>query len=124
DTQGVMGAQATSGASGNSATLGVAGSVAIDLVTISTPPRDPGTASLSGTAADVSMTAALDTTDYARGLSGGVSGAKFGIGASLGLSIVNITTDAGVADANTLGGARHIVLSASTKDATDTQAEN
>ncbi|TMK23777.1 MAG: hypothetical protein E6G62_10645, partial [Actinobacteria bacterium] len=118
-------AEATSGAGGG--TVGVAGSLALDIVNLHTgailatslargPPHvDSGSsdATLSATSNSSSTAKALPAT--------GTTGSSVGIGASVALNIVNDETLVSVADGATLTGA-NISLTSDSTDAMTTQA--
>src|SRR5205814_37475 len=96
DTTNTFGAQATSGAGGGKNS--VAGSIAFNLVLAqSSASVGNGVAvTLSGGTRDVSITADPDSISTTKALSGGVSGAKFGLGLSIAVSVVIDRTTASI----------------------------
>src|SRR5207247_4372117 len=120
-----LGASATSGAGGGS--VGVAGSVAIDIENIETTARLAGILTAgTGAGADVSITATSHATSDTKALpeesTGGVSGASsVGVGASVAVAIVDDTTTAELT--GTLNGGRNLVLYATTTHLETTTAK-
>src|SRR5439155_1581831 len=120
-----LGASATSGAGGGS--VGVAGSVAIDIENIETTARLAGILTAgTGAGADVAITATSHATSDTKALpeesTGGVSGASsVGVGASVAVAIVDDTTTAELT--GVLMGGRNVTLAATTSHGMTTHAK-
>ncbi|MCY7286954.1 MAG: hypothetical protein LH624_01545, partial [Cryobacterium sp.] len=121
-------AKAISGAGAGD--VGVAGSLAINIVNVSTksvyeanssrgPPAITGTVALSATSTVTSTTEALPAVTGV-----GVTAENFGLGASVALAIINVSTVAGIADGAVLPRSAAVTLTADTRTTTTTTARN
>ncbi|HEY8830096.1 MAG TPA: hypothetical protein VIM83_05805, partial [Candidatus Limnocylindria bacterium] len=124
DSTNTFGAQATSGAGGGKNSI--AGSLAFNLVLASTTAATGnGTmVTLSGSAADVSVTAGSSSVSTTKALSAGATGAKFGLGLSIAVSVVVDDATASIGDGTVLTGTRNLVVSANGGHASVVEAEN
>ena len=114
-------AHATSGAGGSS--VGVAGSIAVNVVTSNTT-SNAGTTNPVTVNGDVSLTARTNHTNNAIADAKQASnGSTSGVGASFALNVVNETTSASLANGATLTGAKSLTLTANDTDATTTTAD-
>ena len=131
DTTHTFEADAKSGA--GAGTVGIAGSVAIDIITINTTAlihddgsRGPPT-TINANGGDVSLTAVSTSTSTVSAtpkIDTGGTGDTVGIGLSVGLNIVNDTTTAALEDSSVLTGAHNLSLTATTTDTMSTFAKN
>ncbi len=122
DTTSRFGAATTSGAGGGS--VGVAGSVSINLVTINTTGAIRSGASVDAGLGDVSLSAASNSVSTVSALPGvATGGSSFGLGISFALSIVNDTTSAGIEDTGVLTNAHDLTLAANGQHAMTTDAK-
>ena len=115
-----LGASATSGAGGGS--VGIAGSVAVDIENIQTTATVSG--SLSAGSGDVSIAAASDSSSGTAALpsEGGVAGVgSVGIGASVAVAVIDDTTTASLT--SSLTGADDLSISAATAHLATTKAK-
>ena len=119
-TPNTFGATSSSGA-GDPSGVGVAGSVAVNVVSLDTEATVPalGSATL-GSGDDLLLNSASHVSHAVLAQAGATAGATFGIGATLALSIVNDTTAAGLGNGSSLTGARNLTLQATTGDAMNT----
>ena len=114
-------AHATSGAGGSS--VGVAGSIAVNVVTSNTT-SNAGTTSPVTVNGDVSLTSRTNHTNNAIADAKQASdGSTSGVGASFALNVVNETTSAGLANGATLTGAKSLTLTSNDTDTTTTTAD-
>ena len=114
-------AHATSGAGGSS--VGVAGSIAVNIVTSSTG-SDAGTTSPVAVTGDVALTSRSNFSSNAiADAKQSSGGSTSGIGASFALNIVNETTSAGLPDGATLTGANNLTLTSNDTDTMTTTAD-
>ena len=114
-------AQSTSGAGGSS--VGVAGSIAINIVFSGTSAsiETPAPVAVNG---DLVLTATSNLDNKALALAKqSAEGDASGIGASFALNVVNDTTSAGIADNATLTGVDDLTLTATATDTMTTTAE-
>ena len=123
----VFSASATSGAGGAS-NVGVAGALAINLVTNLSQASIPSTATIAAGGANVALSAADSLSNSASALpgsssGGGGGGGAVGVGASVALNIVNTTVNASLQNGATLAGAGSLALSATSADSATTTAE-
>ncbi len=120
-------ASATSGAGGKKATVGVAGSVAINIVNDTNQALIETGASVTAGGGDVSLTSVNNSADTATAVpstASGPSGTSVGIGASLGLNIISDTTDSELQDGAALTGAGNVTVTASSPHTITTTAKN
>ena len=119
---GTFGATTSSGAGGSSS-VGVAGALSVNVVSLDTEATLPvsGLASL-GAGDDLLFISASNATHTVHAKAGGPAGAVTGIGASVAVDVVNDTTNSGLGNGSTLTGARNLTLQATTGDAMDTEA--
>ncbi|WP_176250049.1 leukotoxin LktA family filamentous adhesin [Sulfitobacter sp. HGT1] len=117
-------ASATSGAGGSK--VGVAGSLALNLIDTQSTARISSAASVAITGAGA-VTLKADnqttTTAEAKPVGGGASGSSFGIGASVGLNIIANRSVAELSDSATVTGAGAVSVDASAKHTVTTTAE-
>ena len=114
-------AHATSGAGGSS--VGVAGSIAVNVVTSNTT-SNAGTTSPVTVNGDVSLTSRTNHTNNAIADAKQASdGSTSGVGASFALNVINETTSAGLANGATLTGAKSLTLTSNDTDTTTTTAD-
>ena len=122
DTTSRFGAESTSGAGGGS--VGVAGSVSINIVNVDTAAAIRSGASVDAGLGDASLSAASNSISTVKAFPGGAtSGTDFGLGISFALSIVNDTTFAGIEDTGLLTNAHDLTLHANGQHAMTTQAQ-
>ena len=121
DTTSRFGAESTSGAGGGS--IGVAGSVSINIVNVNTSAAIRTTGSVNAGGGDVSLTAASTSVSTVKALGGTIGGSSFGLGISFALSIVNDTTFAGIEDTGLLTNAHDLVLGANGQHAMTTLSQ-
>jgi hypothetical protein len=117
-------AKASSGAGGSK--VGIAGSVALNLLDTQSVARVSGGATVTVTGGgDVSLTTdnRTDTTAQALPVGGGATGDTVGVGASVALNILANRSVAEVADGGVVTGAGDLTLSASATHAAETTAE-
>ncbi len=124
DSANTFGAEATSGAGGGKNSI--AGSLAFNLVLASSNASvgDGATVALAGGTGDVSLTADPDSVSTTKALSAGATGAKFGLGLSIAVSVVIDTTTASIGDLATLTGAHNLLVSATGGHQSIVEAEN
>jgi mucin-19 len=116
---------ATSGAGGTK--VGVAGSVAINIVTDTNQALIETGTSVTAGGGDVSLTSVNNSADTASALpatDSGATGNKVGVGASLGLNIISDTTDSEIQDGASLTGAGAVTVTASSPHTITTTAKN
>ena len=123
----VFGAEATSGAGGGKNS--VAGSLAFNLVLISATASvgDSSVLTFSGGTGDLTLAAgsrSVSTVKALPGTAAGASGEAFGLGLSIGLSIVVDDTLARLGDGVATSGAHDVVLTAAGGHAMTTEAAN
>ncbi|MFN2609691.1 MAG: hypothetical protein ABR507_02275, partial [Actinomycetota bacterium] len=114
---------------GDASSVGVAGSLAVSVLTSNTVASLKPTAVivlLGGGLKDVSLTATslLSETDKALSVKDPGGGGSVGIGASVAINVVNDTAGATLDDGSSLTGARDLLLTAASTDAMTTDAEN
>lgn len=116
-------ASASSGAGGSK--VGIAGSVALNNLTIENTARIAAGATVdAGTGASTIMAdERLAVTATAAPVDAGVTGGKVGIGASVALNFVDVTTTAEVADAATVNNGAGLTVTANSKAETETVAK-
>src|SRR5687767_8482601 len=116
-------AQATAGAGGGS--VGVAGSLALNIINLSVRGQVLASAVVSAGSGDVSLKAASKGVSTVKALPAvdGVSGSSVGIGAAFALSIVNDSTLAGLEDGSGLSGGDDLTINASGGHAMTTEAK-
>lgn len=114
-------ATSTSGA-GGSALVGVTGSLALNVVTMGTSAAIAGTEPVVVGGANIALTAGSNNSNAVQALPGSTAGTTVGIGATVGLNIVNDTTTAGLGDGASLTGAHDVSLIAKAVAPTTTQA--
>src|SRR5439155_5539162 len=92
----------------------IAGSLSFNLVLASsTASLGAGdSVTLAGGSGDVAITADPDSVSTTKALSAGATGAKFGLGLSIAVSVVIDTTTASIGDLATLTGAHNLLVSA------------
>ncbi len=117
-------ASATSGI-GDPSQLGVAGSLAVNVVTINRSAMiNPGASISAGTGAgnlnSVALTAGSSATNTAQAKAAVSGSAAVGLGATLALNIVNDGTAAGLGNGSSLSGAGTLTLNATTSELMDT----
>jgi hypothetical protein len=117
-------ASATSGAAGTS--VGVAGSLAINIVTDRSEALIETGASVNAGGGDVGLSSLNNSTDTASAMpsAGGATGGSVGIGASLGLNIITDTTESEVENGAALVDAGSVNLTANSPHTITTTAEN
>jgi hypothetical protein len=118
-------ASATSGAGGTK--VGVAGSVAINIVNDTSQALIETGASVAAGGGDVALTSLNNATDTASAVpatDSGASGGKVGIGASLALNIISDTTQSEIQDGAALTGAGGVTVTASSPHTITTTAKN
>jgi len=115
-------ATSTSGA-GSAATVGVAGSLSVNSITLDTAATvpDTGAATVSG---DLTMTALSSGDVQAHALPGTTLGSKFGLGASVAVNVTNDTTTSGLGTGSTLSGVGNVTLLSTTGDTMTTEAQS
>jgi len=107
----LFGANATSGAGASD--IGVAGSVAINIVSDTSQALIETGASVAANGGDVSLTSLNNSTDTTFAVPGGVAtGDSVGIGASLALNIISNTTQSEVQDGAALTNAGNVTVTA------------
>ena len=131
DTTHTFEADATSGA--GAGTVGIAGSVAINIITLNTTAlihddgaRAPPT-TVNANGGDVSLTAgstASSSVSATPKIDTGGTGDTVGIGLSVALNIVNDTTTAALDDSSVVTGAHNLSLTATSTDTMNTFAKN
>ena len=114
-----FGASATSGSGGGD--TGIAGSVAILVVTVDVDARVLGTTTLAGALASTASSTS-ETTTEALPDGPGAGGADLGIGASFALSIINDTVRAGIGDGAVVTGAGAVTIDADQSHVSTTTA--
>ncbi len=120
-------ASATSGAGGKKATAGVAGSVAVNIVSDTSQALIETGASVAAGAGNVSLTSVNNSADTATAVpatNSGVSASNVGVGGSLALNIISDTTDSEVEDGASLTGAGGVTVTASSPHTITTTAKN
>ncbi len=120
-------ASATSGGGGKKATVGVAGSVAINIVTDTSQALVETGASVTAGGGNVSLTSmnnAADTATAAPATTSGASSSQVGVGGSLGLSIISDITESEVQDGASLIDAGGVTVTASSPHTITTTAKN
>ena len=117
----VVSAKATSGAGGDKDTLSLAGSLALNIVTIHTDALVGGGANVTATGGDVKLAAQSNEADTAKADSDAKAG-KVGIGASVGL---NVLTDnrvrAAIQDGASFTGGGKLDITATQRHVVDTE---
>ncbi|WP_367889442.1 hypothetical protein [Humibacter ginsenosidimutans] len=121
DATSTYGAQSTSGAGGGK--VSVAGSFALAVVNQQTLAELAGTVTLTGGDASVVAGSAASTTVKAEPTPGGVTSTNVGVGASVGLALIQDTTTATLDDGIALIGARNVTLTATARDDAATEAK-
>ncbi|HEX7527306.1 MAG TPA: hypothetical protein VF327_13410, partial [Gaiellaceae bacterium] len=116
-----FGAESTSGAGGGS--IGIAGSVSINIVNVTTTAAIRTGSSVDAGAGDVSLTAASTSVSTVKAMGGTIGGSSFGLGVSFALSIVNDTTFGGIEDTGVLTNPHDLVLGANGQHAMTTQSQ-
>src|SRR5262249_54082496 len=116
-------AETTAGASGGQ--VGVAGSVAIDIVNVDTTGGIRSGGIVNAGTGDVSLGAASTSTSTTNALMAntGAGGSSVGVGASFALAIVNDTTGATIENSATLTGGHDLTMRADGRHAMPTQAK-
>ena len=120
-------ASATSGAGGKKATVGVAGSVAINIVKDTSQALIETGTSVTAGGGDVSLTSVNNSADTATAVpstTSGPSGTSVGVGGSLALNIISDTTQSEVQDGAALTGAGNVTVTASSPHTITTTAKN
>ncbi|MFI5455223.1 MAG: beta strand repeat-containing protein [Isosphaerales bacterium] len=118
-----FGATATSGAGAGD--IGVAGSVAINIVNDTSQALIETGAAVAANGGDVSLTSANNSTDTTLALPAGVAtGDSVGIGASLALNIITDTTQSEVQDGAALTNTGNVTVTASASHSIITWAQN
>ncbi|MDP2062929.1 MAG: hypothetical protein Q8J98_07460 [Phaeovulum sp.] len=115
-------ASATSGAGGSK--VGIAGSVALNILTLDTTARVAGGASISagGGASTIDAANDVDATAKAAPSDEGVTGGQVGVGASFAMNLVNMTTTAELQDGATLAAGSGLSVEATSGLVTLTEA--
>jgi hypothetical protein len=115
-------ASAVSGAGGSK--VGIAGSVALNIVTLDTTARIAGGATIAAGAGASSLQAANDigATASAKPSDEGVTGGKVGVGASFAMNLITTTTTAELQDGAALNGGTGLEVEASSGLDTTTEA--
>ncbi|HTZ06018.1 MAG TPA: hypothetical protein VMB53_09700, partial [Gaiellaceae bacterium] len=116
-----FGAASTSGAGGGS--IGVAGSVSINIVNLDTAAAIRSGATVDVAGGDSSLTAASTSVSTVAAMGGTIGGSSFGLGISFALSIVNDTTFAGIEDTGVLTSGHDLVLGTNDQDAMTTTSQ-
>ncbi|MBW6507438.1 MAG: leukotoxin LktA family filamentous adhesin [Rhodobacteraceae bacterium] len=113
---------ATSGAGGSK--VGIAGSVALNILTLDTTARIAGGASVAAGAGASSITAknAVSSTAKAQPSDAGVTGGEVGVGASFAMNLVTATTTAELQNGATLTGGAGLAVAATSNLTTLTEA--
>ncbi len=117
-------ATATSGAGGGK--VGIAGSLALNLIKAQTSAEIAGGASVNAGSGASAITADQRITASASALptaTGGASGGKVGIGASVALNLITDTTEATLSDGAAFTGGASLAVSANSTLSTTTKAE-
>ncbi|WP_164730655.1 leukotoxin LktA family filamentous adhesin [Pelagibacterium montanilacus] len=114
---------ASSGAGGSK--VGIAGALALNLIDVSTSARIDGTATVSAGSGATAIMASreIDSTAQALPSGDGTSGGKVGIGASVALNLMDVSTVAELADGATLTDGAGLAVSATTGLSTTTTAQ-
>ncbi|MGN6157707.1 MAG: hypothetical protein ACTHNL_06410, partial [Devosia sp.] len=113
---------ATSGAGGSK--IGIAGSLALNLVDATMTAKTYGDVDAGGGASTISADQQITTANASALPTGnGASGGKVGIGASVALNLITETTDAELPDGITLSNGDGLTVSANSVLNTDTDAE-
>ena len=116
-------AQATSG-SGAASSVGVAGSLALNVATVDAHATIATGASVSANGGNVTLRSTTDTSSTAKALpKEGTSGGKLGIGASVAINVATNSTRAEIEDGAVLNGAHDLTLTATGKHAATTEAK-
>ncbi|WP_139828319.1 hypothetical protein [Maritimibacter sp. HL-12] len=115
-------ASATSGAGGSK--VGIAGSVALNIVTLDTTARISGGASVAAGAGASTIEAAntVSATAEAKPSDEGVTGGKVGVGASFAMNLLTTNTAAALQDGATMTGGTGLAVSATSGLDTTTEA--
>ncbi len=118
---------------GSGGDIGVSVSLGVNVVTNKTTASVGDTAALTAPKVDitgagaVTVSATSDESNFARALpsSGGTGGSSVGVGASVGINVINNTTDAQIIDGTSWSGtAGAVTVSASAVDTVITHGEN
>ncbi len=118
-----FGANATSGAGAGD--IGVAGAVAINIVTNTSQALIAPSASVDAQGGDVSVTSLNTSTDLTFAIPGSpATGGSLGVGASLALNVINNTTDSEVQDGAALTNAGNVTVTAGSSQTILTWAQN
>ena len=114
-------AEASSGASGDGS-LGVAGSLAIDLIKLDRTAILKPTADITASD-DVTMSVAAAGSSATKARAGNNGTSKFGMGASVSINVMNDTGVAGLSDNSKLGGAKNLTIASAEKNDMTTEAK-
>ena len=113
--------QSTSGAS-KASSVSAAGSLAVNVATVDAKAISSGTVDVHGANVSLTATSAPSSTAAANAKQSG--GGSVGVGASVGINVINDTAHAGVEDGAVLSNAGNLTLAATTTDTATTDAEN
>ena len=114
-------ASSTSGAGGSN--VGVAGSIAVNVVVSNTTTDVEGTDPVGVNGADVSLSATSNIDNQALATAKqATDGSASGVGISVAVNVVNDTTAAGLPDDSVLNGAKNLTITATSTDSMTTTA--
>ena len=114
-------ASATSGAGGSS--VGVAGSIAVNVVVSNTTSDIDGTSPVALNGADLTFTATSNLDNQALATAKqSTDGSASGVGASVGVNVVNDTTSAGLPNGAVLNGTKNLTVTSTSTDSMTTTA--
>jgi hypothetical protein len=125
ETVSTYAATATSGGGGTE--VGVAGSLALNVALIDTHAELQADSSLNAGGGDVTLTGTAVTSSTVTAVpteAGGATGSDIGVGASIGINVVQMDTTALVGDGAALRGAKDVALQARGSAVTSTTAKN